>query len=353
MKLSHEIFAFDVVKDRNNPRRKKTSLIKLATMIEVSAKDHRFCNHLNTSLPSRDSWPPRHEFIILYFAFLVMRESIRSYLHSTKTSTITSSSSTLCNDQSRFIQRRVMVGDDSLMSTRRPSLQPVPRTNTKISTNLYLIWMQQSRENQCVLRQATSDADIPSNPSLARLWRQAPSISSKESQISGQGEQKEARSLQCPTRSNREASISATPCRVVHAGAETSTEDKLGFRFGSVPSSWLVRTPLRELHGLLEQQDEPVLCLCLARAASESSRSSYYSLHMEGSGKLELRWESNITFWKSLRLYRGKARVFSSSSRALFHNYTIFSTKETTSASPREETERERVERSYRNIRST
>ncbi|KAG2248029.1 hypothetical protein Bca52824_087657 [Brassica carinata] len=197
MKLSHEIFAFDVVKDRNNPRRKKTSLIKLATMIEVSAKDHRFCNHLNTSLPSRDSWPPRHEFIILYFAFLwVMRESIRSYLHSTKTSTITSSSSTLCNDQSRFIQRRVM----------------------------------QSRENQCVLRQATSDADIPSNPSLeARLWRQAPSISSKESQISGQGEQKEARSLQCPTRSNREASISATPCRVVHAGAETSTEDKLGF----------------------------------------------------------------------------------------------------------------------------
>ncbi|KAL0835640.1 hypothetical protein Bca101_087529 [Brassica carinata] len=287
MKLSHEIFAFDVVKDRNNPRRKKTSLIKLATMIEVSAKDHRFCNHLNTSLPSRDSWPPRHEFIILYFAFLwVMRESIRSYLHSTKTSTITSSSSTLCNDQSRFIQRRVMVGDDSLMSTRRPSLQP-------------------SRENQCVLRQATSDADIPSNPSLeARLWRQAPSISSKESQISGQGEQKEARSLQCPTRSNREASISATPCRVVHAGAETSTEDKLGF--------------VRVLpHGLLEQQDEPVLCfLCSARAASESSRSSYYSLHMEGSGKLELRWESNITFWKSLRLYRGKARVFSSSSRA-------------------------------------
>ena len=132
MKLSHESFAFGVVKDRNNPRRKKTSLIKLATMIDVSAKDHRFCNHLNTSLPSRDSWPPRHEFIILYSAFLwVMRESIRSYLHSTKTSTITSSSSTLCNDQSRFIQRRVMVGDDSLMSTRRPSVQSVPRTNTK------------------------------------------------------------------------------------------------------------------------------------------------------------------------------------------------------------------------------
>ena len=74
---------------------------------------------------------------------------------------------------------------------------------------------------------------------------------------------------------------------------------------------------LREPHGLLEQQDEPVLCfLCSARAASESSRSSYYSLHMEGSGKLELRWESNITFWKSLRLYRGKARVSSSPSRA-------------------------------------
>ncbi|KAF2558918.1 hypothetical protein F2Q68_00016004 [Brassica cretica] len=33
----------------------------------------------------------------------------------------------------------------------------------------------------------------------------------------------------------------------------------------------------------------------MLRAASESSRSSYYSLHMEGSGKLELRWESNIT----------------------------------------------------------
>ncbi|KAF3579089.1 hypothetical protein DY000_02032132 [Brassica cretica] len=46
----------------------------------------------------------------------------------------------------------------------------------------------------------------------------------------------------------------------------------------------------------LERQDEPVLCfLCSARAASESSRSSYYSLHMEGSWKLELRWESNIT----------------------------------------------------------
>lgn len=35
----------------------------------------------------------------------------------------------------------------------------------------------------------------------------------------------------------------------------------------------------------------------MLRAASESSRSSYYSLHMEGSGKLELRWESNITLW--------------------------------------------------------
>ncbi|KAL0668416.1 hypothetical protein Bca4012_031120 [Brassica carinata] len=46
----------------------------------------------------------------------------------------------------------------------------------------------------------------------------------------------------------------------------------------------------------LERQDEPVLCfLCSARAASESSRSSYYILHMEGSWKLELRWESNIT----------------------------------------------------------
>ena len=46
----------------------------------------------------------------------------------------------------------------------------------------------------------------------------------------------------------------------------------------------------------LERQDEPVLCfLCSARAASESSRSSYYSLHMEGSWKLELRWDSNIT----------------------------------------------------------
>ncbi|KAF8094768.1 hypothetical protein N665_0354s0054 [Sinapis alba] len=37
----------------------------------------------------------------------------------------------------------------------------------------------------------------------------------------------------------------------------------------------------------------------MLRAASESSKSSYYSLHMEGSGKLELRWESNITFWSS------------------------------------------------------
>ncbi|KAG2299393.1 hypothetical protein Bca4012_010967 [Brassica carinata] len=32
----------------------------------------------------------------------------------------------------------------------------------------------------------------------------------------------------------------------------------------------------------------------MLRAASESTRSSYYSLHMEG-----LRWESNITFWSS------------------------------------------------------
>ncbi|KAF2600328.1 hypothetical protein F2Q68_00008593 [Brassica cretica] len=56
----------------------------------------------------------------------------------------------------------------------------------------------------------------------------------RDSQIGGngdeiRGEQGEARSLQCKTRSYREASISATPCRVVHAGAETSTEDKLGF----------------------------------------------------------------------------------------------------------------------------
>ncbi|CAH8385412.1 unnamed protein product [Eruca vesicaria subsp. sativa] len=35
----------------------------------------------------------------------------------------------------------------------------------------------------------------------------------------------------------------------------------------------------------------------MLRAASESSRSSYYSLHMEE--RLELRWESNITFWSS------------------------------------------------------
>ncbi|ESQ52913.1 hypothetical protein EUTSA_v10016288mg [Eutrema salsugineum] len=37
----------------------------------------------------------------------------------------------------------------------------------------------------------------------------------------------------------------------------------------------------------------------MLRAASDSSRSSYYTLHMEDSGKLELRWESNITFWSS------------------------------------------------------
>ncbi|KAG2280939.1 hypothetical protein Bca4012_049384 [Brassica carinata] len=59
-------------------------------------------------------------------------------------------------------------------------------------------------------------------------------------------------------------------------------------------------------------QDEPVLfpLLCyvklkaseMLRAAGESSRSSCYSLHMECSecpGKLELRRESNITFWSS------------------------------------------------------
>ncbi|KAJ0259366.1 G-type lectin S-receptor-like serine/threonine-protein kinase SD3-1 [Hirschfeldia incana] len=37
----------------------------------------------------------------------------------------------------------------------------------------------------------------------------------------------------------------------------------------------------------------------MLRAASESSRSSYYSLHMVDTGRLELRWESNITFWSS------------------------------------------------------
>lgn len=37
----------------------------------------------------------------------------------------------------------------------------------------------------------------------------------------------------------------------------------------------------------------------MLRAASENSRSSYYSLHLEDSGRLELRWESNITFWSS------------------------------------------------------
>ncbi|EOA28700.1 hypothetical protein CARUB_v10024928mg [Capsella rubella] len=37
----------------------------------------------------------------------------------------------------------------------------------------------------------------------------------------------------------------------------------------------------------------------MLRAASENSRSSYYSLHLDDSGKLELRWESNITFWSS------------------------------------------------------
>ncbi|XP_010505987.1 PREDICTED: G-type lectin S-receptor-like serine/threonine-protein kinase SD3-1 [Camelina sativa] len=37
----------------------------------------------------------------------------------------------------------------------------------------------------------------------------------------------------------------------------------------------------------------------MLRAASENSRSSYYSLHLEDSGRLQLRWESNITFWSS------------------------------------------------------
>ncbi|XP_010524007.1 PREDICTED: G-type lectin S-receptor-like serine/threonine-protein kinase SD3-1 [Tarenaya hassleriana] len=37
----------------------------------------------------------------------------------------------------------------------------------------------------------------------------------------------------------------------------------------------------------------------MLRAASENSKSSYYSLHMADSGRLELRWESSITFWWS------------------------------------------------------
>ena len=104
----------------------------------------------------------------------------------------------------------------------------------------------------------------------------------------------------------------------LHVSLSLSMPPARGFRDSArfQARGWWERL-LREPHGLLEQQDEPVLCfLCSARAASESSRSSYYSLHMEGSGKLELRWESNITFWKSLRLYRGKARVSSSPSRA-------------------------------------
>lgn len=45
--------------------------------------------------------------------------------------------------------------------------------------------------------------------------------------------------------------------------------------------------------------NQKLLAFEMLRAASESSRSSYYSLHMEVSGKLELRWESSITFWSS------------------------------------------------------
>ncbi|CAN8317899.1 unnamed protein product [Cochlearia groenlandica] len=48
---------------------------------------------------------------------------------------------------------------------------------------------------------------------------------------------------------------------------------------------------------LLPNQKLPTLKIL--RPSSESSKSSYYSLHMEDSGKLELRWESNITFWSS------------------------------------------------------
>lgn len=36
----------------SRPRWKKRSFLKLAALIEVSDKDNRFCNHLNTSLPS-------------------------------------------------------------------------------------------------------------------------------------------------------------------------------------------------------------------------------------------------------------------------------------------------------------
>ena len=51
------------------------------------------------------------------------------------------------------------------------------------------------------------------------------------------------------------------------------------------------------------------------------------------------------------RLYLGKAQVCSSPSRARTRTPStiIFSTKETASASPKEETEWEKVERSYRN----
>uniref|UniRef100_A0A1J3HW34 Receptor-like serine/threonine-protein kinase n=1 Tax=Noccaea caerulescens TaxID=107243 RepID=A0A1J3HW34_NOCCA len=45
--------------------------------------------------------------------------------------------------------------------------------------------------------------------------------------------------------------------------------------------------------------NQKLLALEMLRAASESSRSSYYSLHMKDSGRLELRWESNISFWSS------------------------------------------------------
>ncbi|CAH2058443.1 unnamed protein product [Thlaspi arvense] len=45
--------------------------------------------------------------------------------------------------------------------------------------------------------------------------------------------------------------------------------------------------------------NQKLSALEMLRAASESSRSSYYSLIIEDSGKLELRWESSITFWSS------------------------------------------------------
>ncbi|KAG2248038.1 hypothetical protein Bca52824_087666 [Brassica carinata] len=258
MKLSHEIFAFDVVKDRNNPRRKKTSLIKLATMIEVSAKTTDFvitstqachlgtAGHLDTSSSSS--------------AFLwVMRESIRSYLHSTKTSTITSSSSTLCNDQSRFIQRRVM--------------------------------------------------KLVSGVKLHRFRR---------------------RSHRSAVKENRKK-----------PGHFSARHGRIGkHRSQQLPVGWFM--PARK----------PLPKTSLASAASESSRSSYYSLHMEGSGKLELRWESNITFWKSLRLYRGKARVFSSSSRARSITTPSSPQKQLQHLPEKRQSERE-LRRSYRNIRST